>query len=725
MKFINFLKKCKDKNTREQYERGEVLEFSDKRAKEIIDAGVAKEISGGGGGGGADGKSAYEIAVENGFIGTEEEWLASLKGDAGTNGLDGVDGQDGFSPVVGVEEITGGHRVNITDSTHTESFDVMDGEGGQAESVDWSKITNKPADIVQDAEYQHITVDDNLSDSSLNPVQNRVVMGALESMRTAMTGYVERVEGVETALDGHTVGANVPSNAVFTDTVYDDTALAARVTANETAIADRYTKAETDGKIAEAMTDVDNEHFHPVTELPPVAQAKENHEYVVIEYEQDGTTIKSETHYLFYGGAFHLKETGGISLEGYATEQFVNEGLSGKADTATTYNKTETNALLDEKANLVTDTATTDYSATVQQGIHNLTFGLNDDNVNVTMASPSVYYKEKTLPTKDYVDAEVAKKGNAKITFDNEYQYLQIRDDNGTDIGFSQETANTVRIQEYAKDDRGQVHAIFDEVLVSKAALENAVTESGFFVVDTATPYTYAQLKAIVQTGRAVVVHEGQTNVVISHDCVDDNLEGQNYIVLTVIKKIYSGGVPPVVLHYSWWGEIGGEFSFTSTSQSRVENVSNSFSGGSPSDLLTKSAIGAELNKKQDTLVSGTNIKTVNGESMLGEGNLAVAGGINFEVGVEKWYGTYTVDGVTYQAYSKLLDLGPLPSAAGVTNYPHGITGIKQILQINGFTNDGFVMNAPRQVAADNISIYQAETSRSRLEKTVQARLVL
>ncbi len=29
------------------------------------------------------GKSAYEIAVENGFVGTEEEWLASLKGDKG------------------------------------------------------------------------------------------------------------------------------------------------------------------------------------------------------------------------------------------------------------------------------------------------------------------------------------------------------------------------------------------------------------------------------------------------------------------------------------------------------------------------------------------------------------------------------------------------------------------------------------------------------------------
>lgn len=38
------------------------------------------------GGGGTAGKSAYEIAVDNGFTGTEEEWLASLKGEKGNDG---------------------------------------------------------------------------------------------------------------------------------------------------------------------------------------------------------------------------------------------------------------------------------------------------------------------------------------------------------------------------------------------------------------------------------------------------------------------------------------------------------------------------------------------------------------------------------------------------------------------------------------------------------------
>ncbi len=73
---------------------------------------------------GADGASAYEIAVANGFEGTEEEWLAGLigpegpqgpagekgeKGDtgvAGPAGEDGKDGADGYTPVKGTDYFT-------------------------------------------------------------------------------------------------------------------------------------------------------------------------------------------------------------------------------------------------------------------------------------------------------------------------------------------------------------------------------------------------------------------------------------------------------------------------------------------------------------------------------------------------------------------------------------------------------------------------------------------
>lgn len=44
--------------------------------------------------------------------------------------LNGKGGSDGFSPTVTITDIDGGHRVTITDSTGTKSFDILDGATG-------------------------------------------------------------------------------------------------------------------------------------------------------------------------------------------------------------------------------------------------------------------------------------------------------------------------------------------------------------------------------------------------------------------------------------------------------------------------------------------------------------------------------------------------------------------------------------------------------------------
>ena len=61
---------------------------------------------------GKDGKSAYEIAVEYGFVGTEAEWLKSLKGVDGKNGIDGLPGKDGKD---GADGLPGRDGINGTD----------------------------------------------------------------------------------------------------------------------------------------------------------------------------------------------------------------------------------------------------------------------------------------------------------------------------------------------------------------------------------------------------------------------------------------------------------------------------------------------------------------------------------------------------------------------------------------------------------------------------------
>ena len=56
---------------------------------------------------GADGLSAYEIACNYGFDGSEEEWLDSLHGKDGVDGIDGKDGSDGYDGKDGVDGVDG------------------------------------------------------------------------------------------------------------------------------------------------------------------------------------------------------------------------------------------------------------------------------------------------------------------------------------------------------------------------------------------------------------------------------------------------------------------------------------------------------------------------------------------------------------------------------------------------------------------------------------------
>ena len=50
-------------------------------------------------------------------------------------------------------------------------------------------------------------------------------------------------------------------------------------------------------------------------------------------------------------------------------------------------------------------------------------------------------------------------------------------------------------------------------------------------------------------------------------------------------------------------------------------------SGYGITDAYTKTEVDTALSGKQATLVSGTNLKTINNESLLGSGNITVGGG--------------------------------------------------------------------------------------------------
>ena len=70
--------------------------------------------------------------------------------------------------------------------------------------------------------------------------------------------------------------------------------------------------------------------------------------------------------------------------------------------------------------------------------------------------------------------------------------------------------------------------------------------------------------------------------------------------------------------------------------------------GGDLSNYYTKGETDTLLGEKQPTLVSGTNIKTINNESLLGEGNIDIQGGSS--VNVVQDIGTSTSDVMSQDA---------------------------------------------------------------------------
>tara|TARA_B110000977_G_scaffold198464_1_gene283379 strand:- start:535 stop:3030 length:2496 start_codon:yes stop_codon:yes gene_type:complete len=88
-----------------------------------------QELGGGSGSGsgtnGTDGDSAFDIALENGFLDDEAAWLASLVGDTGEQGIQGIQG------IHGPQGETGQHGHNGTDGADgTNGIDGADGGGG-------------------------------------------------------------------------------------------------------------------------------------------------------------------------------------------------------------------------------------------------------------------------------------------------------------------------------------------------------------------------------------------------------------------------------------------------------------------------------------------------------------------------------------------------------------------------------------------------------------------
>lgn len=137
----------------------------------------------------------------------------------------GAPGQDGVSPSITITDITGGHRVSVTDANGTHTFDVMNGTDGVSPVVTVTNITGGHQVTITDATGNHtfnvmdgqdadpslyvLKADFYASEMPMSALDSTKVATEIENVKSAINSIEDSIAPVEssaTATSAHAVG---------------------------------------------------------------------------------------------------------------------------------------------------------------------------------------------------------------------------------------------------------------------------------------------------------------------------------------------------------------------------------------------------------------------------------------------------------------------------------------------------------------------------------------
>lgn len=127
------------------------------------------------------------------------------------------------------------------------------------------------------------------------------------------------------------------------------------------------------------------------------------------------------------------------------------------------------------------------------------------------------------------------------------------------------------------------------------------------------------------ETSTNPVQNQAVTNTLDTLESVIGGFLEQKQPIISDLESIRDGAAKGATALQS--SDVDSEVSETSTNP-----VQNKAVAGALNEIVgildaTLSSVGERFNSKQDKLVSGENIKTINGESIIGEGNITIEGG--------------------------------------------------------------------------------------------------
>lgn len=244
------------------------------------------------------GASAYQAAVDNGFVGTEEEWLESLNGE---------DGEDGAAATIAVGTVTTlppGSPATVTNvgssSAAVFNFGVPRGPDGLAGpgTGDMLRSTYDPNTVNADAFSMN-----NMTEGSTNKIftaTERAKLSGIASGATANdtdanlknranhtgTQAISTVTGLQTALDGKQAAALVLSNTTASYTLADQSKLAG--------IAAQATKNDTDQNLKrEAICVACSDETTPLTVGTNKVRFRMPHAFTLLDVRASLTTAQA------------------------------------------------------------------------------------------------------------------------------------------------------------------------------------------------------------------------------------------------------------------------------------------------------------------------------------------------------------------------------------------------------------------------------------------------
>lgn len=149
------------------------------------------------------GFSAYEVAKQNGYVGTEAQWLESLHGPKGDDGGPGKDGADGASAGFGTPTAS----VDANVGTPSVTIEASGSNAAKVFNFVFKNLKGEKGDKGERGPAGSVVIDDALSSTSANPVQNKVVKAEFDQVNSNLTALNN------SKLKGYTVEYNVPANS--------------------------------------------------------------------------------------------------------------------------------------------------------------------------------------------------------------------------------------------------------------------------------------------------------------------------------------------------------------------------------------------------------------------------------------------------------------------------------------------------------------------------------